>query len=232
MGSPATREGRIGTPRASVCASSGAEKNGIFTGASSRSHSFETAVAERALSASSGARDRARLPAAVVIAALAALAAVCCTLWVLGRLRRFSRVRRAARAGLAERAAAGVLASAGYQIVGRQVRQRWSLRSNGREVSFDLIADYVVEADGARYVAEVKTGARALDLRHGPTRRQLLEYRQAFGVCGVLLVDAEGGEVHHVEFRDAGHPRPPGLRAVGWFSAGLLLGIALAQHWR
>lgn len=204
----------------------------MFAGASSRSHWFETAPSERALSASSASRNVASLPSAVVIAALAALAAVCCTLWVLGRLRRFSRIRRAARAGLAERAAAGVLASAGYQIVGRQVRQRWSLHSNGREVSFDLIADYVVEAQGARYVAEVKTGARALDLRHGPTRRQLLEYRQAFGVAGVLLVDAEGGEVQHVEFREPGKPRPPGLHAVGWFSAGVLLGIALAQHWR
>jgi hypothetical protein len=232
MGSPATRESRIGTLRAGVRGSSTAEESGIFSGLSSQSQGFETALAQRTVSAPWGAPNLAALPAAAVIALLAASAAVCCTLWVLGRLRRFSKVRRAARAGVAERAAAGVLASAGYQIVGRQVRQRWSLRSNGRELSFDLIADYVVEAGGARYVAEVKTGARALDLRHGPTRRQLLEYRQAFGVSGVLLVDAEGGEVQHVEFRESGKTRLLGFRAVAWFSAGILLGIALAQHAR
>ena len=82
--------------------------------------------------------------------------------------------------------------------------------AEAHEVEFTLIADYLVERDGRRWVAEVKTGERALDLRHGPTRRQMLEYRHAFDVDGVLLVDAEGQQITRVRFRErATHsPRP------------------------
>ncbi|MEY2936918.1 MAG: hypothetical protein RL033_7667 [Pseudomonadota bacterium] len=154
---------------------------------------------------------------------------------VVKRLARVRRVRRAARASHAERAAARVLAAQGYSIVGRQVRQRWSLLADGQEVGFELIADYLVESEGVRWIAEVKTGQRALDLRYGPTRRQMLEYRQAFGVDGVLLVDAEAEQVRCVRFRE-----PPGhaggaarslLRQLLCLGIGLVLGLALARSW-
>jgi hypothetical protein len=152
---------------------------------------------------------------------------------VVKRLARLRRVRRAARASHAERAAARVLAAQGYSIVGRQVRQRWSLLADGQEVGFELIADYLVESDGVRWIAEVKTGQRALDLRYGPTRRQMLEYRQAFGVDGVLLVDAEAEQVRCVRFRE-----PPGhaggaarslFRQLLCLGLGFVLGLALAR---
>jgi hypothetical protein len=69
-------------------------------------------------------------------------------------------------------------------------------------------------------VAEVKTGTLAPRIETATTRRQLLEYRVAFAVDGVLLVDADAGTVRRVEF-----PLPlarPARRA-----AWLLLGIAL-----
>ena len=90
-------------------------------------------------------------------------------------------------------------------------------------------ADFVVVRRGRRYVAEVKTGQAAPDIAAPATRRQLLEYRCAFGVDGVLLVDAEAGRVHAVDFA-----LPPAaaaaasLRAVASAVAvGLLLGAAL-----
>lgn len=149
------------------------------------------------------------------------------TLWLRRAWSRRSRVRRAARAQRAERDAAVLLEVSGFKVIGRQVRQSWTLWADGEEVSFTLIADYLVTRGGRRWVAEVKTGERSLDLRHGPTRRQLLEYRQAFAVHGVLVVDAEGQTLRSVRF-PAPRTSSAGLREV---AAGLLLGWALAAYW-
>ena len=143
---------------------------------------------------------------------------------------RSRRARRAARAHQAERTAAVVLERAGYTVLGRQVRRVWSVLADGQEISFDLIADYLVEAAGVAWVAEVKTGERALSLLHGPTRRQLLEYRHAFGVEGVLLVDAEAQRVRRIQFREPA-PRAGAARALLWLGVGCLLGFALSRCW-
>jgi hypothetical protein len=151
-------------------------------------------------------------------------------LHLVKQLARSRRVRRAARAQHAERAAALVLERAGYTVLGRQVRRAWSVLADGQEVSFDLIADYLVEAAGTAWVAEVKTGERALSLLHGPTRRQLLEYRHAFGVEGVLLVDAEAQRVRRIQFREPTQ-RARASRALLWLALGLVLGVALSRYW-
>lgn len=75
-------------------------------------------------------------------------------------------------------------------------------------------------------------------LSHGPTRRQLLEYSAAFDVHGVILVDADGETITHVEV-DPFAGRAPGrgrrlggtlaLVAVVIFSLGVVAGTAL--HW-
>jgi hypothetical protein len=161
----------------------------------------------------------------LVLLALGAWLALALRRWLEGRSRR----RRAARAQRAERDAAALLEASGFVVLARQQRQRWALEVDGRALEFTLIADYLVERGGRRWVAEVKTGERALDLRHGPTRRQLLEYQQAFGVAGVLLVDAEGETLQRVSFVEprvaaAGAPRPSRLVV---FAAGLLSGVAL-----
>jgi hypothetical protein len=160
-----------------------------------------------------------------VLLALGAWLALALRRWLEGRSRR----RRAARAQRAERDAAALLEASGFVVLARQQRQRWALEVDGRALEFTLIADYLVERGGRRWVAEVKTGERALDLRHGPTRRQLLEYQQAFGVAGVLLVDAEGETLQRVSFVEPrlvvdGAPRPSRLVV---FAAGLLSGVAL-----
>jgi len=169
-------------------------------------------------------------PSSFLLGIAVALVCAFLVLQMMRHLARRRRIRRAARAAHAERAAAQVLIRAGYAIVGRQVRRAWSLLADGEVVGFDLIADYLVECAGTLWVAEVKTGPQALSLRHGPTRRQLLEYRQAFGVDGVLLVDAEAAQVRRIQFRE---PLRPGhlSRALCWLGAGLLLGAALGHYW-
>ena len=117
-----------------------------------------------------------------------------------GWLARLALRRRFARAAEGERAAAKVLRSAGYAIEGAQVSRTYALAMNGEDVVIEVRADYVVRRGSARYVAEVKTGKVAPSIQHAPTRRQLLEYRHAFDVDGVLLVDADARRVHRVEF--------------------------------
>jgi hypothetical protein len=174
-----------------------------------------------------GIEPRAWLGALLVLLALAVGVALTLGLrrWFDGLARR----RRGARAERAERNAAVLLEAHGFEVIGRQVRQSWSIWADAEEVQFTLIADYLVQRGGRRWVAEVKTGERALDLRHGPTRRQLLEYRQAFAVDGVLLVDAEGQKLCSVQFRE-----PLGARRVNGlavFAAGLVAGLSLAGYW-
>jgi hypothetical protein len=166
----------------------------------------------------------------LLIGVLLGLGLACFTAWVLHRQRRHRRMRRAARANFAEHTAARVLGKAGYAVLGRQVRRNWSVVADGEHVHFDLIADYLVEGHGGLFVAEVKTGARSLDLRYGPTRRQLLEYRQAFEVTGVLLVDAEAGRVRRVEFHETSTSSRSRLELFSWLAVALLLGLALGRY--
>jgi len=170
-------------------------------------------------------------PTALLLGIVLLLIGATLALRVSSWLARRNRVRRAARAGLAERSAAEVLVAAGYSILGYQVRQDWSLWADGEEIHFGLIADYLVEHEGQRWIAEVKTGHKPLDLRYGPTRRQLLEYRDAFGAAGVLLVDAEARRVRRVQFRQREPARQGSAAVPYWLGLGLLLGFALGRYW-
>jgi hypothetical protein len=119
--------------------------------------------------------------------------------WQAGKGHRRA-VSRAARAGAGELAAEGLLESHGYTIIDRQVRCLWWIEVDGEEEEVELRADLLVERDGDRFIAEVKTGTRAPDPTFPQTRRQLLEYRLAFEPYGVLLVDMEEEEILSVDF--------------------------------
>jgi hypothetical protein len=144
----------------------------------------------------------------VAIAAIAVLLA----LVALGRawIRGVRARARSARAYAGERAAAKVLRAHGFAIVGAQVPAEYPVEVDGETILCGLRADYVVSKNGARFVAEVKTGALAPRIETASTRRQLLEYEIAFGVDGVLLVDVERDVVHSVTFPtlDASRARP------------------------
>jgi hypothetical protein len=170
--------------------------------------------------------------------ALAALLAL--LVFVLGARfgqRRTERARslavrtRAGRAVVGEREAVRLLEGHGFTIEGRQVGATYDLRVDGVTVPVELRADYIVRSAHGCFVAEVKTGAMAPQVTTAATRRQLLEYRLAFEVDGVLLVDVEAGAVHAVEFPLA-EPAPAprsfrgllvvcaALAAVAWIAFG------------
>jgi hypothetical protein len=122
--------------------------------------------------------------------------------WTRQRLAKWwedrARRTRQARAGKAEVAAARLLEKYGYDIVDDQVRRTWQLDVDGEVMEVTVIADYVVEYDGQRFVAEVKSGEKAPDLTNASTRRQLLEYALAYDSPTVVLVDMAELEIRRV----------------------------------
>ncbi|MDD9937902.1 MAG: hypothetical protein OXT09_30100 [Myxococcales bacterium] len=143
---------------------------------------------------------------------------------VLDRLRQRARQRRAARG---EQRAFPLLESRGYRVVDSQPPAQLMLRVDGEAQEIALRADYLVERAGRRYVAEVKTGRHAPNPRNPDTRRQLLEYRLAYDVAGVLLIDMERRSIHRVDFMLDGGTRP--RLPLAWLALGGLLG-ALGAH--
>ncbi len=125
------------------------------------------------------------------------------------------------RGALGEVRAEILLRRLGYTVLRRQAVVRYGLGVDGTRVAIDLRADYLVSERGRRYVAEVKTGNFAPRIETAATRRQLLEYRVAFDVDGVLLVDAEAGRVQKIQFPLLA--APPSGRLV-WLFVGLAAG--------
>lgn len=140
--------------------------------------------------------------ALALIAALAVAIAVVQAL--VAAARRWRKRRRMAirmeRAVAGEERAPALLEHRGYAVLGAQAVIEHAVRVDGRVVLVALRADYLAERDGRRYVVEVKTGAVAPKIETSATRRQMLEYRIAFDVDGVLLVDADEGVVREVTF--------------------------------
>jgi hypothetical protein len=135
---------------------------------------------------------------------IAALALVIVFLLIRGRYRQGIGSRRAVarahRALAGEEDAEALLEADGFTIIDRQVSCLWWITVDGEEEEVELRADLLVERDGERFIAEVKTGSKAPDPAFPPTRRQLLEYRLAFDPYGVLLVDVEAGAIYLVGF--------------------------------
>jgi hypothetical protein len=146
--------------------------------------------------------------------------------------RRRALVVRFERARTGESRARQMLEANGYSVIAAQFAQSYTLMVNGVAMEVPLRADYLVARDGLRYVAEVKTGALAPQLRTSATRRQLLEYRVAFHVDGVLLVDAEDAKIHVVQFPLARRPLEPRTHALGWVVVVAGLVALLAAQWR
>jgi len=135
----------------------------------------------------------------------------------------------ALRALRGEQHAEEMLVDAGFRIVGRQVERGYMVRVDDKDTRVIVRADLlVVDRDGETLVAEAKTGREAPRIENSATRRQLLEYRLAFGTQGVLLVDATSETIHSVCFPQQPVARNPSTLS-SWTRAaviGFLLGIA------
>jgi hypothetical protein len=170
----------------------------------------------------------------IVLAACASLAAIVQTarLTWTQLVRSWTARTRARRATAGELLAETLVARAGYEVVGRQVAGGWTVHADGEPMDVALRADLLVSRGGRIYVAEVKTGRVAPRLDCAATRRQLLEYRVAFGVDGVLLVDAEAKRVVSVELGslDAASDRAQSRARSTWlpvFAVGVAVGAVL-----
>ncbi len=139
--------------------------------------------------------------------------------------RRTIAIRRE-RGAAGEKRAEKLLREWGFGILGRQVAVSYNVQIDGEPMAIDLRSDYLVSYGDKRYVAEVKTGRAAPRLDTSATRRQLLEYRIAFDVDGVLLVDAEAERVHAVEF-PLGAIHAPAPSRFAWLLTGFVVGIVV-----
>ncbi len=139
----------------------------------------------------------------LAVALCGALVALVLARWLAAWRGSWRARRRARRALRGEDVAATLLEDAGFRLIARQPCTSWAPLVDGQPHNIELRADYLVEANGERFVAEVKTGGLAPNLATAATRRQLLEYHVAFAADGVLLVCPERGTIQRVEF-----PRP------------------------
>ncbi len=124
--------------------------------------------------------------------------------WLAAAIRRrlatWRRSRRGKSAHRAESKALQLLEDQGFEAVDDQARQQWEIMVDDEPVTIDLIADWIVERDGQRFLVEVKTGEHAPSITHAATRRQLLEYHHAFDVDGIYLLDMTHRRLRRVHF--------------------------------
>ena len=108
--------------------------------------------------------------------------------------------RRGQHARDGEDRAEAYLIGAGFTILDRQSYTQATMWVDGEAETYELIADFIVSRGKETALVEVKTGERAPDPTHVATRRQLLDYQQAFDVDTIYLFDAEADELMRIEF--------------------------------
>ncbi len=131
----------------------------------------------------------------VAVAVFAAWLTVRALRWRARRRGRYFQ-RRGERA---ERRAEKLLRQHGYAISARQPPASAHIRVDGVRRDIGVVGDLLVTRDDHTFLVEVKTGGRRSPYSD-TTRRQLLEYALVFDVDGLLLVDAQKGEIMEISF--------------------------------
>jgi hypothetical protein len=108
--------------------------------------------------------------------------------------------RRVLDAQISQEEAEELLKKKGFRIIDRQMRADIITNVDGRPNLSYVQADFIVEKDKKKYVAEVKGGAMVADATEPSTRRQLLEYKFAYKPDGILLVDMIDRSIHLIDF--------------------------------
>ena len=115
----------------------------------------------------------------------------------------------------------------GYKIIKYHYRKQYDVKQNDDKIKINLEADYIVKRRGKRYIAEVKSGDSATEIKNSSTRRQLLEYSLFIENDGLILVDMENQKLSRIEFPvDARHSSFGILK----FLITLILGISLGWY--
>jgi len=120
--------------------------------------------------------------------------------YLMKSIRRFKLKRQSKTSRRAESVAQHFLEQQGYKIIATQQRVPIVTKVDGREYQNHVKADFIVQKNGLKYVADVKTGAQVKKPTNADIRRQLLEYYLIYRTDGVLLVDMENNKIHNIEF--------------------------------
>ena len=134
---------------------------------------------------------------------LALVAALLC-IWLGWKIRLwwknflFMLLRRRGKKG--EKASRKLLEKNGYKILKEQIKLDGCLLVDDVLRSFELRPDFLVEKDGSKYIAEIKTGEVANPSNRN-TRRQLHEYSYYSGHDIILLVDPTKKSIKRVSFK-------------------------------
>tara|TARA_B110000503_G_scaffold83797_1_gene127778 strand:- start:834 stop:1283 length:450 start_codon:yes stop_codon:yes gene_type:complete len=110
----------------------------------------------------------------------------------------FSILKKRGRKG--ERNSIRLLENHGYKVLDEQIKLNGYFFIDGELSEFDLRPDLLVEKDGVKYIAEVKTGEVANPSNRN-TRRQLHEYSYYSNQDIVLLVDPIKKSIKKLSFR-------------------------------
>ena len=94
-----------------------------------------------------------------------------------------------------------LLKSEGFEVLETQVTYQGSVWVDNDELSYDIRPDLIVQKNGEKFLAEIKTG-RAAEPSDRNTRRQLREYAAVAGDDSVVLVDATKGNVQLIRFEE------------------------------
>ena len=102
---------------------------------------------------------------------------------------------------IGEQDAVSLLEKKGYKIIQSELPLSGFFYIDDEPSRFNVRADYLVERDGRKYLAEVKTGLAAR-ANNSTTRRQLLEYASVTKSDTILLVDATAGKIQRIRFEN------------------------------
>ncbi len=99
-----------------------------------------------------------------------------------------------------EKEAEALLKRRMYDILSRQPKRTVVTQIDGKDHFGYIEADYIVRRGKNKFVVMVKVGEEAADPNDPILRRKLIELDHAFSVDGVLLVDLQSEELHHIDF--------------------------------
>ena len=108
--------------------------------------------------------------------------------------------RRVELAQFSQEEAESLLKKKGFRIIDKQRRADVITYIDGKPNLGFVQADFIVEKNGKKYVAEVKAGEMVSDPTEPSTRRQLLEYKFAYKPYGILLVNMLDRTIHNIDF--------------------------------